>query len=248
MYLNDIHIIYYIIFILLGAVAGQFSDWIIKRAIANEKIYSREIITEYKKNFIPNYILIGITIAVYLILLTTKGIMGSLLGNITLIIYLIITPILISIFWIDYKIQIIPNRLNLTLFEIGLIYTIVLGIMNVNIAINQMLGLIIGGGIFLIITVIGGLIAGKEAMGFGDVKLMCGLGLIFGALGIVNVSIMSFLIGAIISIILLVSKIRKSDEYIPFGPFIVISSFIVMIIPMSAIFSVLIKIFTLGMA
>ena len=37
---------------------------------------------------------------------------------------------------------------------------------------DKLLGLAIGGGIFLIITLIGGLIAGKEAMGFGDVKLM----------------------------------------------------------------------------
>lgn len=160
---------------------------------------------------------------------------------------MIITPILTAMFWIDFKLQIIPNRLNLTLFEIGLVYTFLLGIMNVNLAVNQALGLLIGGGIFLLITVIGGLIAGKEAMGFGDVKLMCGLGLIFGAIGIVNVAIMSFLLGAVISIILIISKIRKQNEYIPFGPFIVISSFIAMIIPMSVIIKILLKIFTLGM-
>ena len=248
MYFNDIHIIYYILIVLCGFISGQLSDWIIKRAMENKKIFSKDIIKEYEKHFKLNYILIGITIAIYLVLLITKGIVGNILGNTTLIVYLIITPILLSMFWIDFKIQIIPNRLNLTLFEIGLVYTFILGFVNVNMAINQILGLFIGGGIFLFITVIGGLIAGKEAMGFGDVKLMCGLGLIFGALGIANVSVMSFLIGAIISIVLLASKIKKSNEYIPFGPFIVISSFVAMIVPMGTIFSTLIKIFTLGMA
>ena len=150
-------------------------------------------------------------------------------------------------FRIDYKLQIIPNRFNLTLFEIGLVYTFLIGFTNISMAIDKILGLFIGGGIFLIITLVGGLIAGKEAMGFGDVKLMCGLGLIFGALNIVNVSVISFLIGAIVSIVLLVSKIRKTSEYIPFGPFIVIASFIAMLVPTSVILTILLKIFTLGM-
>lgn len=150
-------------------------------------------------------------------------------------------------FRIDYKLQIIPNRFNLTLFEIGLVYTFLIGFSNISMAVDKILGLFIGGGIFLIITLIGGWIAGKEAMGFGDVKLMCGLGMVFGALNIINISIMSFLIGAIVSIILLATKIRKTSEYIPFGPFIVFACFIAMIVPTSAILKVLLKIFTLGM-
>ena len=169
------------------------------------------------------------------------------IGNLTLITYLIITPLLISMFRIDYKLQIIPNRFNLTLFEIGLVYTFLIGFSNISMAVDKILGLFIGGGIFLIITLIGGWIAGKEAMGFGDVKLMCGLGMVFGALNIINISIMSFLIGAIVSIFLLATKIRKTSEYIPFGPFIVFACFIAIIVPTSAILKVLLKIFTLGM-
>ena len=87
----------------------------------------------------------------------------------------------------------------------------------------------------------------SNSLGFGDVKLMCGLGLFFGVLGIINVSVMSFLIGAIISVILLLTKIKKTNEYIPFGPFIVISSFIAMVVPTSIILHILLEIFTLGM-
>ena len=53
-------------------------------------------------------------------------------------------------------------------------------------------------------------------MGFGDVKLMGALGLYFGLSNIIIITLLSFLIGAILSIILLVSKIKKSNEYIPF--------------------------------
>ena len=154
---------------------------------------------------------------------------------------------LISAFMIDWKLQIIPNRLNLTMFEIGLVITVIQGIFNINIAINMLLGSLVGAGIFLLITIIGGAIAGKEAMGFGDVKLMGALGLFFGWTNMIIISLISFLLGAIISIILIVTKIRKTDEYIPFGPFIVISAFIVMIVPSAMLIYVLLKIFTLGM-
>ena len=112
---------------------------------------------------------------------------------------------------------------------------------------DKILGLALGGGIFLIITLIGGLIAGKEAMGFGDVKLMGALGIIFGAYNIVIISILSFLLAAIISIVLIASKKKKANEYIPFGPFIVIATFLVMLVPEHLMLLILLKIFTLGM-
>lgn len=104
-----------------------------------------------------------------------------------------------------------------------------------------------GSGIFLVITLLGGLIAGKEAMGFGDVKLMGALGLYFGVSNIIAISLMAFLIGAVIGIILILTKTKKADEYIPFGPFIVISAFIMMFVPFDVIMFILLKIFTLGM-
>ena len=107
--------------------------------------------------------------------------------------------------------------------------------------------LLAGAGIFLAITLLGGLFYGKEAMGFGDVKLMGAIGLFLGLSNIIIVTLLSFLIGAILSIILLVTKIRKTSEYIPFGPFIVISTFIVMITPFDILLFALLKIFTLGM-
>ena len=45
----------------------------------------------------------------------------------------------------------------------------------------------------------------------------------------------------------IVTKIRKSDEYIPFGPFIVIGAFISMYVPFEQIKNLLLQIFTLGM-
>lgn len=247
MYINETHIAYYAIFAILGLFVGMLTDWMNKRLPEEKKVFSKELFTEYFAEFKPNYILMLITATIYVILVYVYGIQKTFIANLDLIKFAILTPMLISAFVIDYKYQIIPNRLNLTMFEIGLIITFLYGLSNVAISINMALGMLVGGGIFLLITLIGGAIYGKEAMGFGDVKLMAALGLYFGLSNIVAVTLLSFLLAAGISIILLATKIRKVDEYIPFGPFIVIGTFICMFVPFETIRYVLFTIFTLGL-
>lgn len=247
MYYNDVHIGYYLAAAILGLIVGQLVDWANKRLPEYKKFLSLDFFREYKVNFRLNYILMILTSAIYVTLVYTLGIKETLIANLDLIKFLILTPLLLSVFVIDYKLQIIPNRLNLTIFEIGLIFAFLYGLSNVAITLNMLLGMLAGAGIFLLITVVGGLFYGKEAMGFGDVKLMGALGLYFGLSNIVVITLISFLIGAILSIGLLITKIKKTDEYIPFGPFIVIATFISMYIPLETIKIVLIKIFTLGM-
>ena len=198
-------------------------------------------------NFKPNYILMILTSIIYMTLVYVYGIKETLIANLDLIKFIIITPMLLSAFVIDYKLQIIPNRLNLAIFEVGIIFAFLYGLSNVAITINMLLGMLAGGGIFLLITLGGGMFYGKEAMGFGDVKLMGALGLLFGLSNIVIITLVSFLIGAILSIVLLATKIKKSNEYIPFGPFIVIATFISIYIPFEQIKTFLMEIFTLGL-
>ena len=247
MYVNDIYIIWYILIAILGVFAGEFTNWMIKRFSQEKKIFSKDIFKEYKREFKPNYILIIITICLFIGILYKFGIKSTLAENLDLIKFLILTPMLETVVVIDYKLQIIPNRLNLTMFEIGLIFAFLLGISNSAISINLFLGSLVGGGIFLAITLLGGLIYGKEAMGLGDVKLMGALGLYFGLTNIIIVSLVSFLTGAILSILLLITKIKKTDEYIPFGPFIVIGAFISIFMPYESIINILMTIFTLGL-
>ena len=247
MYFNDVHIIYYVIVAILGLIVGQLIDWANKRLPEYKSVISKDIISEYKMKFKPNYLLMILTSIIYVTLLYTFGIKDTLIANLDLIKFLILTPMLLSACVIDFKLQIIPNRLNLTIFELGFVFAFLYGLSNVAITINMLLGMLAGGGIFLAISLLGGLFYGKEAMGFGDVKLMGALGLYFGLSNIVIITLVSFLIGAILSIGLLATKIKKSDEYIPFGPFIVIATFISMYVPFEQIKMVLMQIFTLGM-
>ena len=243
MYINDVSILYYVLVGIAGAVVGWFVDYCNKMFLKEEKILSKRNFREYTKVSKPNYIIMVITTMAYVALLYK-------FGNTDLIkfsMYALLVPMLLSAFVVDYKEQIIPNRLNLTMFEIGLAFVFIYGMTNLSIAIDMLLGMLVGGGIFLLITIIGGFIAGKEAMGLGDVKLMGALGLYFGFASTITISIMSFLIGAVVSILLMIIRKNKMDSYIPFGPFIVCAAVISIFVPFEVIFVVLMKIFSLGL-
>ena len=64
----------------------------------------------------------------------------------------------------------------------GLVITFVEGILSptgIIFALNRLEGMVLGATVFLVITFLGGVIAGKEAMGLGDVKLMGALRIVF---------------------------------------------------------------------
>ncbi len=247
MYFNDVNIVFYIILILIGLFIGELVNWANKRLPEHKKIFSRGAFKDYKKQFNPNYILMILTAIIYLTLLYKYGIKNTFIENLDLLKYLILTPMLLSVFVIDYKLKIIPNRLSLTIFEIGIIFTFIYGLSNIAISINMLFGMLAGGGIFLGITLLGGLVYGKEAMGLGDVKLMGALGLYFGLTNIIIIAIVSFLIAAILSIIFLITRVKKIDEYMAFGPFIVLATFLIIFVPYNTIITILLNIFTLGM-
>lgn len=240
-YINDIHILFYVLFAFIGGFIGQVIDYLNIAFLNERKVISKESFKKYKETFKVNYKLIVVNSCLYVALLYKFGM------NLDFLRFAILTPMLISAFIVDYKIQIIPNRLNFTMFEVGIIFAFIFGIQNLNLAKDMFLGMIAGGGIFLLITLIGGLIAGKEAMGLGDVKLMGALGLFFGWYKILIISVLAFLIGAIISIIVLIVRKNREDGYIPFGPFIVVATFITIFVPTNLLFINLMKVFSLGL-
>ena len=141
MYINDTHIGFYIIATILGLLVGQFVDWMNKRLPEYKKVFTKEIFKEYKIQFKPNYILMFAVTIIYLGLVYRYGIQKTLIENLNLIKYAILTPMLLSAFSIDYKLQIIPNRLNLTMFETGLIIAFIYGMSKVAITIDRLFGM-----------------------------------------------------------------------------------------------------------
>lgn len=245
MFINDIHIFWYVGIGILGLLIGRFLGLVNTNLPEHKKIFSMPIIKDYIKNTNTDYIMMIVISVLYILLLLAIGIEDKL----KLIQFLLLTPMLVSAFCIDYKLQIIPNRLTLTMFETGIVFSFLRGLNNLNVAVEMWLGMILGAGIFIILTFLGNIVFKKETMGFGDVKLMGALGLFFGWRNIIAITILSFFIAAIFSLVLIIkNKMKKQDisEFIPFGPFIVLATFIVMFTQLEMLIKLTFVVFTLG--
>lgn len=246
MYFNDVHILYFVGITIIGLIVGKIVAWCNIRIPQNKKIFSKEFFEEDKKGFEGNYIFMVITSIFYIAVLYKFGIQkDDISQNLDLIKFMILIPMLILTFSIDIKHRIIPNRLNLTILEFGLIITFVYGITNINLAKDYILGMVTGAIIFIIITVLGWIISGKEAMGLGDVKFMGALGLYYGMSSIAEISLLAFFIASISSIVILFIRIlilKIKDEYIAFGPFLSISAIICIFLIPGTVFEVFLNI------
>lgn len=118
MYINNTHIMYYVLFGLIGLIVGQIVAWVNIRLPDYKKVISKDFFIEWKKGIKSTYLMMSITSIIYILLLYKFGIQDNLLKNLELIKFMILSPMLISAFFIDLKLRIIPNRLNLTIFEI----------------------------------------------------------------------------------------------------------------------------------
>jgi prepilin signal peptidase PulO-like enzyme (type II secretory pathway) len=70
---------------------------------------------------------------------------------------------------------------------------------------------------------------GVDAMGFGDVKLAVFCGLITAFPGVLLAVFGSFVLGGLIGAVLLASGVANRKTPIPFAPFLVVTTFVVMV-------------------
>lgn len=123
--------------------------------------------------------------------------------------------ILIVVSIIDFKYMIIPNSIIIFTLMADILFFLITD----TALINLILGMLIGGGILFLLALI------PNAMGGGDVKLMFALGGFLGLNKTLYAIFFAFIFAAIISIILILFKIRNRKDHIPFGPFLALGSF-----------------------
>ena len=139
--------------------------------------------------------------------------------------YALISSALITITFIDLKEQLIPDSLVIAVLILSILHKTLLHFYE-GIPfpfLDSLLGLLVAGGIFLLILFFSG-----GGMGGGDVTLIGALGFVVGLRSIFLVIFLSFLLGAIISVFLLATRLKSRKDPIPFGPFIVLGFFIVL--------------------
>jgi len=142
------------------------------------------------------------------------------------LIYIILSSALIIIAFIDLNQQIVPDIISLPGIVIGFIISFFVPYISF---INSAIGVLVGGGIILIIGMAGSIIFKKEAMGGGDVKLAAMIGAFLGWKYIIISLFLGFFTGALAGIFLIVAKIKSREDMVPFGPFIVLGSFITLL-------------------
>lgn len=88
---------------------------------------------------------------------------------------------------------------------------------------QSLAGVLAGGGAIYIMGFVGWFIFRKEAMGFGDVKLMAAIGAFLGWKLVLLAFFIAPFFGSILGIIL---KVREGKDIIPYGPFLSIAALV----------------------
>ena len=130
-------------------------------------------------------------------------------------IFCIVGPALVVITAIDIKHKIIPNTITLP----GIVFGLVAGSYMLGFK-NSIIGLFMGGSIFLITSEIYYRIRGRIGIGGGDIKFISAVGALLGWQQSVLVIFLSSLIGSMVGLIGIVTKKNNLASQIPFGPFL----------------------------
>jgi prepilin signal peptidase PulO-like enzyme (type II secretory pathway) len=140
------------------------------------------------------------------------------IGNIfSFVFYFSVFSCFLVHFIVDLKHQILPDAINLYL---GILFFVV-SLINYN-YLHWGLGLLIGFGFPYIVSYLFQKLRGQVGLGGGDIKLWAALGIYLGPMGIIHNIFLSCFIGALFGGVLLITKVIKKENPIPFGPFIII--------------------------
>jgi leader peptidase (prepilin peptidase)/N-methyltransferase len=168
-----------------------------------------------------------LTAAVFVLLFARFGV------SVAFFAFAFLAILLIAVFFIDMKHKIIPDELVLAGLVVGaavFAYNIFRPgnmIYGDSLWYTPLIGLLAGAGFLLLVALIGFVIyKTDEAMGMGDVKLLAPIGLLLGWKLCLTALFLSILAAGIISIMLIILRVKNRRDTIPFGPFIVLGTFV----------------------
>ena len=136
-------------------------------------------------------------------------------------VYFVFISSLIVITFIDLDHQIIPDIITLPGIPMGLIASFALPTITLK---ASALGLLIGGGSLWFVAWAYNLIAHRDGMGGGDIKLLAMIGTIIGWKGVIFTIFASSVIGSCVGITMMLIKGKNMKFAIPFGPFLSIGA------------------------
>ena len=224
---------------ILGACIGSFLNVCIYRIPENRSIISPGSSCPNCHNSIPFYLNIPILSYVYL-----KGrckfcchpisirypFIEALTGAFAVLLFLkfgltpamffwfVFISVLITISFIDFDYQIIPDRISIPgmfIFSSAFCFLPETTIM------QSFLGILAGGGILYAVAILYYLLRKQEGMGGGDIKLLAMIGAATGIKGVLFTLFTGSLLGSLTGILaMLYMRISDTKFKIPFGPFL----------------------------
>ena len=130
---------------------------------------------------------------------------------------------------VDCKYKLIPDSISVGGIVAGLLISLVPGGVT---PLQSLIGAVVAGGGLYLLGWIATKVLKKDAMGFGDVKLLAGYGTLMGVTGAVETLLVAALLGIVVMVPygMLASKKSAQNEnsedagQIPFGPFLAIAA------------------------
>jgi leader peptidase (prepilin peptidase)/N-methyltransferase len=152
---------------------------------------------------------------------------------------------LIVISFIDYDYYIIPDEISIG----GTIFGFIIASLNsymplferplVEGAESSLLGLLLGGGFLYGVAKIYLMLKKVDGLGFGDVKLLCFIGSLFGPTHALTTILLGSLIGTFFGIGLILFSNKNLQHPIPFGPYLAIGALLSVFAPENFYFTLL---------
>jgi len=150
----------------------------------------------------------------------------NLIPIINLIFWLFFSSTLIVIFAYDLKHKVIPNEAIYTGYLAALFFIVFNAFGAKSQGVAYLVDHVAAGAsafvIFMLIAIVGGKIFKQSAMGGGDIKLVLFIGLILGLSGTSVALYFAFTLGAVVGVLTLLTRKKKMNSQIPFGPFLVL--------------------------
>lgn len=134
---------------------------------------------------------------------------------------MIVVTLLVIIALVDLTVRRIPNQLVLVLFFWAVIQSLWTGHPSLT---RLALGTLVGGGIFLLIA-----IAGRGALGMGDVKLAAALGAVLGYPAVINALFAGVIAGGVSALVLILMRRISRKDYMAYGPYLALGAILVLV-------------------
>ena len=179
----------------------------------------------------PRYMAVEILTAVLFLLVWLEygGSRTEIVFDPRIPVYWLAISALIMGTFIDFDHLILPDRVTIGGMLIGLPLSILVPSLHeaatpLQGGLRSLIGMAVGFGLLYAVAEIGTFVFKKDAMGFGDVKLMGAIGAFGGWQSVLFTVLISSLIGSVVGIGLVVSRRRDWQSRIPFGPYLALAA------------------------